>query len=262
MKYDVVIIGAGPGGLRCGEILAAHGVKTLILERNSQIGRKVCAGGITWEGMIKTIPDHLIKRTFKQQTVQTRHQKIVVGKDEPVVATVNRIELGRHMADNAESGGAELLRGALVTNIEDHLVEFSQAGRTYKAGYDYLVGADGSHSRVRSYLGINSKALRHGIGIQYIVANGADDMVWNFRAELFGAGYSWIFPHKDCTSVGAYLADGSVSPLQLRHNLDDWLTREGINFTKARLEADKINIDYCGWSFGSRFLVGDAAGLA
>ena len=38
MKYDVVIIGSGLGGLQCGYILSKHGLKVCVLEQNSQTG--------------------------------------------------------------------------------------------------------------------------------------------------------------------------------------------------------------------------------
>lgn len=38
MKYEVVIIGSGLGGLQCGYILSQEGYKVCILEKNSQLG--------------------------------------------------------------------------------------------------------------------------------------------------------------------------------------------------------------------------------
>ena len=38
MKYDVVIVGSGLGGLQCGYILSKHGLKVCVLEKNSQPG--------------------------------------------------------------------------------------------------------------------------------------------------------------------------------------------------------------------------------
>ncbi len=38
MKYDIVIIGSGLGGLACGSILSQHGYKVCILEKHYQIG--------------------------------------------------------------------------------------------------------------------------------------------------------------------------------------------------------------------------------
>ena len=38
MKYDVVIIGSGLGGLQCGYILSKHGLNVCVLEKNAQPG--------------------------------------------------------------------------------------------------------------------------------------------------------------------------------------------------------------------------------
>jgi phytoene dehydrogenase-like protein len=38
MKYDVVIIGSGLGGLQCAYILSQEGYNVCILEKNKQIG--------------------------------------------------------------------------------------------------------------------------------------------------------------------------------------------------------------------------------
>ena len=35
-KYDVIIIGGGPGGITCGALLAKWGVKTLLIEQNER----------------------------------------------------------------------------------------------------------------------------------------------------------------------------------------------------------------------------------
>ena len=38
MKFDVVIVGSGLGGLQCGYILSKHGMKVCVLEKNTQPG--------------------------------------------------------------------------------------------------------------------------------------------------------------------------------------------------------------------------------
>ena len=49
MKYDVVVIGSGLGGLACGSILAEAGFRVCILERSSQLGG--CLQSYRREGM-------------------------------------------------------------------------------------------------------------------------------------------------------------------------------------------------------------------
>ena len=38
MKYDIIIIGSGLGGLECGYILSRTGRRVLVLEKESQLG--------------------------------------------------------------------------------------------------------------------------------------------------------------------------------------------------------------------------------
>ena len=89
--YDVIIIGAGPGGLTCARITAGFGLKTLVLERNETIGKKVCAGGITWNGLIKTLPEDISERQFCRQHIFTRFQRTSVTAPTPIIATGRRI---------------------------------------------------------------------------------------------------------------------------------------------------------------------------
>lgn len=45
MKYDVIIIGGGAAGLFCAIEAGKRGRKTLVIERNSQVGRKIIISG-------------------------------------------------------------------------------------------------------------------------------------------------------------------------------------------------------------------------
>jgi len=39
-SYDVIVVGAGPGGITCSALLATWGLKTLVLDKNDQVGGK------------------------------------------------------------------------------------------------------------------------------------------------------------------------------------------------------------------------------
>ncbi|HMS40398.1 MAG TPA: NAD(P)/FAD-dependent oxidoreductase, partial [Pyrinomonadaceae bacterium] len=45
MKFDAIIIGAGAAGLFCAIEAGKRGRKVLILEHNSQVGRKILISG-------------------------------------------------------------------------------------------------------------------------------------------------------------------------------------------------------------------------
>ena len=94
MHFHTVIVGAGPGGLACARILGEHGIQTPVIERHETIGAKVCAGGITWGGLISRVPQDLAEKSFPVQHIITRLQKVRIEEPTPIIATVNRIKLG------------------------------------------------------------------------------------------------------------------------------------------------------------------------
>lgn len=260
-KYDVVIIGGGPAGLSCATTLARGGVKVMLLERKKNIGRKVCAGGITWHGLIKQVPENLIQRTFPEQHIYSNWQKICFHKQDPIVATVNREELGKWMADVALHEGAHIKTGCYVKSISGKsLTAANGHGKTFTLEFDHLVGADGSTSMVRRHLGIPTSKL--GVGINYQIEGNYEHMEWHLNTAFFGSGYGWIFPHRETISIGAYVTRGTMNPDTLKRNLINWAKTRSFDLTNSSAKAEFINFDYRGFEFGNTWLVGDAAGLA
>ena len=261
LHTDILIIGAGPGGLACAKLLAEHGREVIILERNTKIGAKVCAGGITWDGLIGLVPDDLIERSFCEQYVFSNYQKVVVREKNPIIATINRKTLGNWMAQQAMQAGAEIVTGSRVSAINGRTVTVkTSSGETKTYSCSHLVGADGATSMVRRSLGIPAEQM--GPGINYQITGSVKNMEWHLNSRAFGYGYGWIFPHKETVSIGAYGPAGNMSGGRLKENLIKWASAKGYNLQGEQCRAALINYDYRGYSFGSTWLVGDAAGLA
>ncbi len=262
MLFDVVIVGAGPGGLACASRTAAAGLSTLVIERKKTIGQKVCAGGITWNGLIKKVPDAPWERHFPEQCLCTRFQKVRISASTPIIATVNREKLGQQMLSKALDAGAIIQQGCQVRSIGPKSVTYVHKAtqKSYTTEYSHLVGADGSSSVVRRFLGIPVAEM--GIGINYQITGTYPDMEWHLNSNLFKSGYAWIFPHSETVSIGAY-ADASVlSAKKLQHALHAWAGSTGFSLENQKLRSEYINFDFRGYNFGNSYLVGDAAGLA
>jgi menaquinone-9 beta-reductase len=264
VAYDLVIVGAGPAGLACARRAAARGLATLVVERQEEIGRKVCAGGITWNGLLRKSAGNLAEKAFSRQQVSTPRQNITVTAANPIIATINRETLGRAMAAEALAAGAEIRLGVQATAIngEGILCTGRKNGRREKIAYRYLVGADGSSSLVRRFLRLPVAAS--GIGIHYQLPGDLAEMEWHLDHRLFGSGYAWVFPHRDTFSLGAYADARVLGARALHQGLCHWARQRGYEplLRQGKVAAERINFDYRGWRFGNIFLIGDAAGLA
>ena len=256
LQFHTVIIGGGPGGLACAATLAKKGAKVLLLERKQRLGAKVCAGGVTWSGLGSKLPQELIERSFQTQKVSSPLQTATIRAPKPIISTVNREKLGLHMAEKAEAAGAKILSGVTVQEIHDQHVTTSDGS----FGYRFLVGADGSSSRVRRFLNIPTEGI--GIGINCQVQGTFNEMEWCLDCRLFGCGYAWIFPHRDTASVGAYIDRRTMSANNLLSRFNEWCGQRRIDIADSKPRASLINYDFRGYRFGNRFLAGDAAGLA
>ena len=262
MSYDIIIIGGGPAGLACARDAAEKGMKAIVLERKKSIGRKVCAGGITWNGLIQKLPGYVAEKNFFSQYLYSQFQQAKITSKTPIIATVNRELLGLHMAEKAVSKGAEIRTSCMVKEIDKNAVTVFNTGngKTERIRYTYLVGADGSSSTVRRYLGI--PVSLSGVGINYQIPGDFSKMQWHLDGSLFGNGYGWVFPHGATVSVGAYADAKIIKPVLLKNNLLKWSGRNRFNLSGYKAHAEFINYDYRGYRFNNIFLAGDAAGLA
>lgn len=260
-QVDVLIVGGGPGGLACATLLAQEGVKVVLVERKPVIGPKVCAGGITWHGLIKLVPETLIERAFPEQIICSDRQRVVISEKNPIIATVSREALGQWMAREAENAGVRILTNTRLVVCTEHEAVLETKGRgQFPLGYRHIVGADGSNSRVRHMLAVPSTLV--GLGINAMVPGRFPRMEWHLRPGLFGSGYAWIFPHGNSCSVGAYTGSRCCSATQLKRQLLVWCQQQNLTLDLEKIRAGLVNYDYQGVCFGNAFLVGDAAGLA
>ena len=256
--FDVVIIGAGPAGLKCAEKLGNSSLKVLLLEKNDEIGPKVCAGGLTGKGIeYLGLPPQLIEYSYNQVKLHVNNIASTLKSDTDFAFTIDRKKFGQWQLQKIKAfPNIEIRISSKATVVnKDFIVVGGE-----KIGFKYLVGADGSNSIVKSFLGLKSK--RKIIGIQYIIStNKYQDFEIFFQPEYFSAWYAWIFPHRSYISVGCGADPKHVSPKKLKENFHQWLNDRQIDISKGKYEAFPMDADYNGIRFDNIFLIGDAAGL-
>jgi len=259
-QYDVIIVGAGPAGLRCAEILGHSEKKILLLEKKPEIGTKVCAGCITRKlPKIMDIPKSLFEFEINKTKVvgpnsafTTRYLK------EAFAFMINRKAFGQWQQKKLNGTQVKVMTSTLVTNIEKEYVEVN---RSTKFGYHYLVGTDGAYSKVRRYL--NLPVAKRLITFQYLIPS---EKTSRFEIHMdnryFQSGYGWVFPHSDHLAVGCLADPRHVSPQKLKVRFHNWLTENDFDISNAIYQSFPVAYDYRGYRFGNIFLAGEAAGMA
>jgi flavin-dependent dehydrogenase len=250
---DVVIIGAGPGGLACAEHLAKYSqLDVLVIDRKQVIGPKACAGGLTSISKEFEFPEHKLLY-FPVQYFELDGKKKQIRLKNPV-RTISRYDLGQYQLARVVAAGAKVETACDVHAITDtHLITNTHGEIPYK----FLVGADGALSLVRKHLQL---PFRHLESFQYLIDGDYDKMEWIFAPKRLGCGYLWIFPHQGYFSVGAYFDPKRVKTADVEAYLKEFI-QERFPGKQGKFEGYVVNTDYRGVEFGNKYLIGDAAGL-
>ena len=258
-KYDVIIVGAGPAGLRCAYVLAKSDLSVLLLEKNAKMGQKVCAGGITRKDLsILDLPDEIFGHKVSKTGVHSPNRSSSANAPQPFVFTLSRQDLGEWQRKQLDNTDVEVLTNSKVTEINENYITVN---RKDKYAYRTLVGADGVSSIVRRYLKIPTEKTL--IGLQYLIPIKRDPKLEIFLdSKLFKAWYAWIFPHKNHIAVGCVCDPKIMEPSELKKNFQIWLDQKGFDMTDSIYQSWPINYDYRGYKFGNVFLAGESAGLA
>lgn len=153
--YDVVIVGAGPAGLACAKKLSEAGRKVLLLEQNSEIGPKVCAGGLIKDNLGDSkIPEDLFEYKFKDIFISNGSKEQLLSASDDLIYMIDRKELGQwQFRKISEDKNITIKINSRVSEISQNFVIVNGIE---KIGFKYLVGSDGSSSLVRRFLGIKT----------------------------------------------------------------------------------------------------------
>jgi geranylgeranyl reductase len=257
---DVLIVGAGPAGLRAAQVLAGAGRDVLVAEKHETIGPKTCAGGLTRKSVDLLRPLGLPDDAGLERVGQVAFdgECVVLHPERTVVRTLPRRELGRYQLAWARAAGAEVRSATPVAAIDLAARTARVGGRTVR--WRHLVGADGSDSAVRRALALPSP--RECFAAEYNVAGLRLEPLRVEVDPALAGGYFWIFPHCDYTSIGAVASKRQVRPGVLRRYLERRIARLGVDLAGVPFEGATLEVTFRGFHFaGNVHLAGDAAGV-
>ncbi len=124
MAYDVVVVGGGIGGLTVAALLSARGVRTCLLERNSQVGGcvgRVEFGGYDFEpgmGLYTSFgPGEIYDRVFSELSVALPETSLLAGSNELYSIEGGPASVAERLADSIKKSGGTLRLNSPVLRL-------------------------------------------------------------------------------------------------------------------------------------------------
>lgn len=162
-KWDVVIAGAGPGGNIAANVCAKHGLKTLLIEKKPLPRDKVCSGMVMgdWAQQILTsefgnIPNSVLVPPQYLEGYAVHVPETPVQTLDLETPITWRKHLDHWMSQKAQDNGAVVWDGARIVNVNvtdgKYSVSFRKDGKETAVESEFIIGADGARSVVRSSL--------------------------------------------------------------------------------------------------------------
>lgn len=201
---DILVIGGGPAGLAAGEAAAREGARTVILERQNEIGYPIHTSGGSWIGDMRAlnIPEHLY-HPIKTVYFVSAHQEVAYHYDPAVACVVDVRGLYQHLASRAVSAGAVMRVRHTVEQalIEDGrvcgVIVKNHVGERLTMRAPVTIDASGFSRHIGVRTGMGGAYHRYGFGAEYdlYAPNYPQDEVFLIMGSSYApSGYAWAFP--------------------------------------------------------------------
>ena len=171
MNYDIAVIGAGLAGLQCARLLAARGLRVVLIDRKVSLSAPVHTTGIfvrkTWEDF--PLPDEQLGPPIREVVLYSPARRtfaLTAQRDEFRIGRMDWLYL--YLLEQCVRAGVEWIAGARVVGCNDTSVEIVRGQVHERVEAKFVIGADGARSTIAAQLGLdrNSEML---VGLEEIV---------------------------------------------------------------------------------------------
>ncbi len=270
MRFDVVVVGAGPAGSTAARECSRAGLRVALLEKAEFPRDKPCGGGVNIR-TTKMLPFDLSEVTERKiygMRIKVRAGSSYVKRSAtPLTLLTQRKRLDAYLVEKAVEAGAKLFERSAVSHVERESdgVVIRSNGRAFEASA--VVAADGANGPTARLAGIEIRRWTI-VGLE---ANASSDPKsfpdsWSdvMGIDFAGVrgGYGWVFPKDDHLNFG--LAGTDLGGRKLRTRLDELVRSYGFDPSSLwGLRGHPLPVRQPGSDlFAERALaIGDAAGL-
>ncbi|MFH1893041.1 MAG: NAD(P)/FAD-dependent oxidoreductase [Candidatus Zixiibacteriota bacterium] len=238
-KYDVVIVGGGPGGLSAALSASRAGAEVLLLETHRKIGQPVsCAEGISCAGLTQVLEpnEEWISSRVSGAKLFSQNGKSMFIDHPNAGYILNRSKFEPYIAKMAEDAGTEIAKGwrAEKPVYEDGRfvrIDALSDGERKSIEFKILVAADGIESTIARQAGLVKPLLPSRVAscAQYRVEGISIEPEipeFHFNFDIAPGGYIWVFPKgPDSANVGLGLIPTMAKHLNPFEQLDRFMIR-------------------------------------
>ena len=231
MKYDVIVVGAGPAGSTAAKNLAEKGIKVLLVDKKFP-RNKSCGGGLptrVWKRFPYVI-DYIDSISYGSITYSSSLKyKLKIERNKPLITTVLREDFDKKLVNLAILKGVKFIENKTVTNIQNlknkSVITFNDGK---KIESQLVIGADGINSIIAEKLHLSNKNDTKCICMMQEQSMKQEQLNKYFSKKRIIhifiklqdiAGYAWIFPKKNHINIGIGEFESAVEQSKPRKNL-------------------------------------------
>jgi menaquinone-9 beta-reductase len=209
-SFDVIIIGAGPGGSSAAYLLAGAGMRVALVDKANFPRDKLC-GGMLSERTEK------VYRSIFGDCWQDAHEFSSSGarffyKGQLLNEVTNyrriyfttRTSFDHHLVQLACARGATLLERSCADSLEPESGRVRLTNGTAISG-DFIIGADGVMSMAAKNLGFSTQKNKLAAALEIEFprqGNRADLSQPEIHFGVVRWGYGWVLPKKNTLTIG------------------------------------------------------------
>lgn len=209
--YDAIVIGTGPAGSTAARHVAAAGLNTLLLDKDTLPRVKTCGGAVSRYALLNLdieIPDSIIERECFGARIRYGGYSLESEASECLSVMVSRDSFDYHLAMLAVDAGAELMDGVRVRSVQtdDGCAVVETTAGTFRS--KVVIGADGVNSVCAKNVRppFTPQETSFALEAEIPASNERiDEYILNKGEIHFGVvpkGYGWVFPKDGHFSVG------------------------------------------------------------